>query len=127
MIRIARVSADGMILNSETGKERRRKSGAFIVLAVSEDSYASRALLQKDEQHKKEEHKKEVAKVEEILTENLPRWWGPVSYGAQGCRTSVLDRKMQQIQQVWDRMSKAGRRPVFNRGFALGTKPVPRY
>ena len=76
---------------------------------------------------KQEEHKKEVAKIEEILTENLPRWWGPVSYGAQGCRTSVLDRKMQQIQQVWDRLSKRGRRPVFNRGLAIGTKPVPRY
>ncbi len=30
-----RASADGMILNSQAGKERRRKSGAFIVLAVS--------------------------------------------------------------------------------------------
>jgi hypothetical protein len=52
---------------------------------------------------------------------------GPVSYGQQGCRTSLLDRKMHAIQQVWNRLSKGGR-PHFNKGLAVGDRPsVARY
>ena len=70
------------------------------------------------------EEKEQTERIADILEENMPRFWGPVSYGAQGIRTSLLDRKMAQIQQVWDRLSRGGRRPQFNRGMALGDKPV---
>lgn len=70
------------------------------------------------------EEKEQADHIEKILVENMPTYWGPVSYGAQGIRTSLLDRKMEQIQKVWDRMSHRGRRPKFSRGMALGDKPM---
>ncbi len=69
------------------------------------------------------EEKAITEKIADNLEENMPRWLGPVSYGGQGIRTSLLDRKMQQIQKVWDSMSRRGRRPVFKRGMAQGDRP----
>ena len=70
------------------------------------------------------EEKKLTEEIADRMMEALPTYYGPVSYGNQGIRTSLLDRKMAQIQKVWDRLSRAGRRPKFNRGMALGDKPV---
>jgi len=75
---------------------------------------------------REQEEKKKTAQIAEILERNLPTWWGPVSYGNQGVRTSVLDRKMQQIQKVWDAMTSRGRRPFFNRGMSTGDRPIIR-
>lgn len=73
---------------------------------------------------RKEKHKREVDEVAEQMMEALPAWYGPVSLSNQGCRTSLLDRKMYAIQKQWDRLTKKGRRPDFARGFAQG--PAPR-
>lgn len=70
------------------------------------------------------EEQKQTEKIADLLEESMPRYWGPVSYGRQGIRTSLLDRKMEQIQKVWDRLSRGGRRPQFNRGMAVGNKPM---
>lgn len=69
------------------------------------------------------EEKEKTEYITDILAENMPRFWGPVSFSLQGIRTSLLDRKMQQIQKVWDRWSRSGFRPTFNRGMAQGNKP----
>jgi hypothetical protein len=69
------------------------------------------------------EEKKENETIAEAFAENLPRWWGPVSYSRQGIRTSLLDRKMHAIQQVWNRMAKQGQKPKFSRGMQVGDKP----
>jgi len=61
--------------------------------------------------------------IADYMEESLPRWWGPVSFGGQGIRTSLLDRKMYQIQKHWDRMSQRGRRPIFTKGMAQGERP----
>lgn len=45
--------------------------------------------------------------ITDRLMDALPTRYGPVSYGRGGCRTSVLDKKMEQIQSVWDRVSRA--------------------
>jgi hypothetical protein len=73
------------------------------------------------------EDKKETEFVADILENNMPRWMGPVSYTRQGIKTSVLTRKMDQIQKVWDRMSRGGRRPRFSRGMAQGDRPVVKH
>jgi len=69
------------------------------------------------------EEKETTEFIAEYMAESLPRWWGPTSYRAQGICTSLLDRKMFQIQQVWDRMSKRGIRPKFSRGMQQGNAP----
>lgn len=69
------------------------------------------------------EEKQRTDEIAERMTNDMPAWWGPTSYAGQLNRTALLDRKMFLIQQAWDRMSKAGRRPVFNRGLALGERP----
>lgn len=69
------------------------------------------------------EEKMITEKIADHMEATMPKWLGPVSYSGQGIRTSLLDRKMQQIQSAWDRMSRRGRRPVFNKGMALGERP----
>ena len=70
------------------------------------------------------EEKAKTEHVADILEEGSPSFWGPVSFSRQGCRTSLLDRKMEQIGKVWDRMCRGGRRPKFSRGMAQGHKPA---
>jgi hypothetical protein len=72
---------------------------------------------------KEREHKREVAEITDRMVNELPPWYGPVSFARQGCRTSVLDKKMELIQKQWDRLTRRGRRPKFQRGFAQGRSP----
>jgi hypothetical protein len=69
------------------------------------------------------EHKRMVAMTEEVMTEHLPAFYGPVSFSHQGCRTSLIDRKMQLIQKKWDELSRRGREPRFQPGMAQGVAP----
>jgi hypothetical protein len=71
-----------------------------------------------------EKLKQENAEVAEKMMANMPTWIHPVSYSRQGCRTSLLDQKMFKIQKAWDRMSRRGRKPVFQKGFAQGDAPT---
>lgn len=95
-----------------------------MILAFQELSYeeqqAARQLA------KEEEEKKENAEIAEKMIENLPAFYNPVSFAHQGCKTSVIDRKMHQIQKVWDRMTVRGRRPQFSKSFAQGERPLVR-
>ena len=69
------------------------------------------------------EAKKETEEIAEQMMANLPSYYGPVSFARQGCRTSLLDKKMYAIQRQWDRLSRAGKRPKFLKGFQQGSKP----
>jgi hypothetical protein len=71
-----------------------------------------------------EEEKKKTEQISEMMMENLPRFWNPVSYSLQGCRTSLLDRKMEAIEKIWNNLSKGASRPVFSRGLAQGQRPA---
>ena len=75
---------------------------------------------------KAEQHRKDVEYTAEVMAENLPAYWGPVSFGRQGIKTSLLTRKMDAISKVWDRLSKNGQRPTFQRakGFFRGPAPA---
>lgn len=71
------------------------------------------------------ERKKEVEELADRMMNDLPAWYGPVSYAHQGCRTSVLDRMMGKIQRKWDQMCRGGR-PVFAKGMMAGNRPLVR-
>lgn len=75
---------------------------------------------------REQEEKRENELIAEQMMENLPVWMHPVSYGYQGCRTSLLDKKMEQIQKVWDRLAKHGLHPILNRGITQTNRPVER-
>jgi len=66
--------------------------------------------------------KQEVNELADRMMNDLPAWYGPVSYSNQGCRTSLLDTMMDKIQKRWEKMSGYGR-PVFAKGMAQGNRP----
>lgn len=92
---------------------------AFEALSVEQKNAARQAA-------KEAKDREETEQVAEMMYSNLPSFYGPVSYSGQGCRTSLLDRKMDAIQRVWNRMSKDGTRPQFTKGFAQGDAPLRR-
>lgn len=73
------------------------------------------------------ESKRMTEEISERMMDALPAWYGPVSFSRQGCRTSLLDRKMFEIQKKWDQLSRNGLRPDFQRGMAQGSRPKVRY
>lgn len=66
------------------------------------------------------EHKAEVENIADMLEEDRPSWTGPVSFSRQGCRTSRLDKKMEEIQRYWNRISADKKQ--WKRGFFQGSK-----
>lgn len=69
------------------------------------------------------EERKKTEAIADILEAGAPSFWGPVSFTGQGCRTSLLDRKMEVIQRQWDRLMKRGLKPLFGRGMSQGNRP----
>jgi hypothetical protein len=68
------------------------------------------------------EHKKLVEETADIMCDALPSYFGPVSYNRQGCRTSLLDRKVEQIEKAWKRELAGKTR--FQRGFQVANQPL---
>jgi hypothetical protein len=77
------------------------------------------ALQMEQEQREKEESQL----TEDVLMHHLPSFYGPVSFSRQGCRTSLIDRKIEQLQRGWSRMSYGGKLPTFFKGFQVGSRP----
>jgi len=70
-----------------------------------------------------EQKSREAEEVAEKMAEAMPAFINPVSFSLQGCRTSLLDKKMEQIQKVWNRLTVRGRRPNFQQGFQVASRP----
>ncbi len=70
-----------------------------------------------------EEKRREAEESSAKFEENLPVWINPVSYSGQGCRTSLLDKKMEKIQAQWNRMKIKDTLPNFQKGFQVGAAP----
>lgn len=68
-----------------------------------------------------QEHKNTVNEIAERMTDASPVY-GPVSYSKQGIRTSLLDRKMEQIQRAWNIYART--RSRLPRGFFQGDSPL---
>jgi len=54
---------------------------------------------------KEKEDAADVAMIEDVMRASaLPFKGAPVSYGKQGCRTSLVDQKIYQMQKYWNQM-----------------------
>ena len=76
-----------------------------VIPMLEEIMYLSFAQLQaaKDRQKEIENHR-DVEEITDRLMDALPTRYGPTSYGRGGCRTSILDKKMKEIQDVWNKI-----------------------
>jgi hypothetical protein len=92
-----------------------------LILLAMEMTQEERAAAREAEEEA--EQKRLAQLVEEKMAEALPAFYGPVSFNRQGCRTSLLDRKMQQIQKKWNELSRQGA-PRFQPGMAQGYRPM---
>lgn len=63
-----------------------------------------------EEFNEQAENKTQVEAIADRLMEEYPTRFGPVSYGRGGCKTAVIDRKMHEISQIWNRMSRTALR-----------------
>lgn len=72
---------------------------------------------------KKAEHDAEIDEITASMMENLPVWYGSVSYTGQGCRTSVLTKKQDQIQKYWNGLAKNNSNMRDMLGFHQGQLP----
>jgi hypothetical protein len=70
---------------------------------------------------RREEEKKRTEEIADRMADAMPVYWNPVSYSHQGCRTALIDRKMEMIQKAWDHATRVGR--AYQRGFAQGVRP----
>lgn len=59
----------------------------------------------------------------EQTMESLPTYYGPVSYSRQGCRTALIDKKIEQLQRAWTYIAKTGKVPKLQKGFFQGSRP----
>lgn len=94
---------------------------AIIPLMLKVQSLSQQELQAIKEANRLAEHKKEVEAMADVMEANMPSFFGPVSYSRQGCRTSLLDRKMEAIEKAWKRELSKGRR--FVKGFQMGNRP----
>ena len=95
----------------------------IIPLIAKVQSLSAQELRAIREEQKAREHKQMVEHMADVMEENMPRFFGPVSYSRQGCRVSLLERKMEKIERVWKRALRGGRAPKLQTGFAIGERP----
>lgn len=58
------------------------------------------------EQEEAEENARQVDMIASRLYDDLPSFYGPVSYAGQRTRTALIDRKKAQIEQEWRRRER---------------------
>lgn len=73
-----------------------------IIIAAKDISYektkeAMRLQKEKDD-------KADLARIEDAMRDASLAFKGPVSYARQGCRTSIIDKKVEQMTRHWNRM-----------------------
>lgn len=74
-----------------------------VMLASQEMTYwEQRAAI---EQEEAEENARQVDMIASRLYDDLPMFYGPMSYAGQRNRTALIDRKSEQIEKVWRRFN----------------------
>jgi hypothetical protein len=73
-----------------------------IIIAAKDISYektkeAMRLQKEKDD-------KADLDKIEDVLRDASLSFKGPVSYARQGCRTSIIDKKVEEMTRHWNKM-----------------------
>ncbi len=71
---------------------------------------------------RKHEQDQLTEEIAERMADSMPKWFGPVSFSGQGCRTPVLNKMMDKIERQWKIFAKIGK-PAFQKGFFQGNRP----
>jgi hypothetical protein len=53
---------------------------------------------------KEKEDKADTDMIEDVMRDSKLAFKGPVSYARQGCRTSIIDKKVEEMSRHWNRM-----------------------
>lgn len=53
---------------------------------------------------KEKEDKADVDMIEDVMRDSSLAFKGPVSYARQGCRTSIIDKKVEEMTRQWNHM-----------------------
>lgn len=73
-----------------------------IIIQAKEISYDKTMAALRDQ--KEREDKADLDMIEDAMRDASLAFKGPVSYARQGCRTSIIDRKVEQMTRQWNRM-----------------------
>jgi hypothetical protein len=78
-----------------------------VIRQCQDVSYLQRLAILQDEHERKELAQQK--KIADRLQDASPTWQGPVSFSRQGCKTSLIEKKMYQIQQNMNNAMKVMR------------------
>lgn len=95
-----------------------------MILEAQNMSLEARAAALRDIKEREDRELQE--QIHETVNANLPVWMDAVSYSKQGIRTSRLTQMSERIEKQWNRLSRGGKRPRFQPGFAQGNRPMGR-
>jgi hypothetical protein len=73
-----------------------------IILQAKDISYEKTKAVLRDQKEK--EDKADLDRIEDAMRDSSLAFKGPVSYARQGCRTSIVDRKVEQMTRNWNKM-----------------------
>ena len=73
-----------------------------IIVAAKEISYEKTMAALKEQKDK--DDAADLAMIEDCMRDAKLAFKGPVSYARQGCRTSIIDKKVEQMTRNWNRM-----------------------
>ena len=73
-----------------------------IILEAKDISYEKTIAAMKG--LKEAEDKADTDMIEDVMRDSRLAFKGPVSYARQGCRTSLIDKKVEQMGRHWNKM-----------------------
>lgn len=74
-----------------------------IIMQSKEISYEKTMAALKEQKDK--DDAADLAMIEDVMRDAKMAFKGPVSYARQGCRTSIIDRKVEAMTRNWNRMT----------------------
>jgi hypothetical protein len=73
-----------------------------IIVQAKEISYEKTMAALKEQKDK--DDAADLVMIEDCMRDAKMAFKGPVSYARQGCRTSIIDKKVEQMTRNWNRM-----------------------
>lgn len=91
-----------------------------IILQARDISWEKTKAAMKD--LKEKEDKADMDMIEDCMRDASLAFKGPVSYARQGCRTSIIDRKIEEMTRNWNKMVTNAK--ALGRGLSQRTAPL---
>ena len=92
-----KMSVEPMVLNSFV-----LDTVVPIIMQAKEISYAKTMAALKEQKDK--DDAADLAMIEDCMRDAKLAFKGPVSYARQGCHTSIIDRKVEQLTRNWNKI-----------------------